>query len=177
MKAIRFDGVLWIRETKYSDLVPHCPIHRMEMDQWVIEPGDEDLLRCPDCEKHVQLPRIYDDEVTYIERKLKSKDYENLEILNLDGESVPVAEDNISTPDNKYFVRARLMKTRVGPLVVVYAGEKSASDKAQVFVEPNKRRVSFDPKNIHPSDVLAKLEVTFADGSKQTINKKTRKQG
>jgi len=172
-ELLRFDNVLW-EKIGNKILDPICPIHRMKMDQWIIEgqEKDENLLKCPDCEDMLELPRTWDDEVEYIERKLNSKDYKHLKILNLDDEQIPVAEDEVPSPkDSKYFVVARLMKSKVGLRLVVYAGEKGAKKKTQIFVEPQIKRLAFDQKDMHPSEVFTMLEATFEDGSKQSIQK------
>ena len=173
-ELVRFDGVLWEKVgNKIFD--PICPIHRMEMDAW--EVGDNDnYVKCSDCEDEIELPRSYSDEIEYIERKLKSKEYSALKVLNLDDEQIPVAEVEIPAPKNsKYFVTGRLMKSRVGLRLVVYAGEKGKKQKTQIFVEPEIKRLAFDQKDTHPSEVFTKLEATFNDGSTQSIEKELKK--
>lgn len=167
-EAIRFDGIIWLKNGDY--LTPICPIHRMEMDRWVILGNEPNLLKCADCDDVYELPRTHTSEQDYILRKLRSKNYSDLKVLNLDDEQIPVASDKVEDPESPYFVTARLMQSKIGLRLVVYAGKKGAKTKTQIFVEPGIKRLAFDQKDMHPADVFASLEATFQDGTTQKIS-------
>lgn len=75
-----------------------------------------------------------------------------------------------STAENPYWIEARLVKSKTGRKLVVYAGEKGRRDKAQIFVDPEIGRMSFDQNDRHPADIFARVEATFRGGMKSTID-------
>lgn len=94
-----------------------------------------------------------------------------MKVLNLDDEAIPLAESKISSKDDKFFVTAILTESKVGKRLVVYAGEKGRKEKSQIFIEPEIKRLAFDQKDMHPTEVFLELTGTFDDGSSVTINK------
>jgi len=168
----RFDGVLWEGDRSPT---PLCPKHRLEMDSYSYDdesPYVYDHLRCEECSKDYVIPRDLSDEQKYLVRKLRAKNYlKDIKVLNLDDEAIPIAESKATSKDKKYFVKALLTESKVGQRLVVYAGERGKKDKTQIFIEPSIKRLAFDQNNIHPSDVFLKLEATFNDGDKSSINK------
>ncbi len=50
--------------------------------------------------------------------------------------------------------------------------KKGEKKKTQIFVEPDIKRLAFDQKDLHPTDVFTKLEATFSDGTKASQKKK-----
>lgn len=166
------DGVLWLGGILPK---PHCPKHRLELDAYAMDTFDlhptYDHLRCAECPKDYVIPRDIDAEQTYISRKLQARNFRNIKVLNLDDEAIPLAEDKISTKDGKFFVKAIITESRVGQRLVVYVGEKGLKEKTQIFVEPALRRLAFDQKDMHPTDIFLKLEGTFIDGTRASFNK------
>jgi hypothetical protein len=168
----KFDGVLWTGNITPN---PYCPKHRLEMDPYTYdehEPYKFDHLRCEECSKDYVIPRDIDEEQKYIARKLKARTMRNFRILNLDDEAIPLAEEKVSSKNGKYFVTALLTKSKIGHRLVVYAGVKGNKKKTQIFVEPEIKRLAFDQKDLHPTEVFVKLEGTFDDGSSSFIFKK-----
>ena len=170
----KVDGVLWRGKTHPE---PYCPKHRLQMDADTIDYSNfnavYDRLKCMECPSHYIIPRDINEERKYISRKLESKELKHLKILNLDDEAIPIAEDKVSSEDGKYFVKAILTDSRIGQRLVVYAGEKGKKEKSQIFIEPSIKRLAFDQKDIHPSEVFVKLEATFEDGTMSSITKAT----
>jgi hypothetical protein len=66
------------------------------------------------------------------------------------------------------------MKSKVGERLVIYAGERGKTNKTQIFVEPRIKRLAFDQKDAHPSDVFLKVEATFEDGSSASMKRKSK---
>jgi hypothetical protein len=178
----RIDGVLW--EVKMSpfnnrtgDAVPICPKHHLRMESIdhtssFYSEMSAKHLRCEECDEDVEMPRGYHYECRYVIDKVASKKYKEMDVMNIDGESVPIAEAKAEPKDSKYFATARLMKSKVGLRLVVYAGQKGKKQKTQIFVEPEVKRLSFDHGDVHPSEVFVALEGTFADGTKGKIERK-----
>ena len=174
----KIDGVLW--EDLIGGPTPFCPRHRLEMDAYTLESGKKDHkydhLWCEECEMYYQIPRDINDEKIFIKRKLRSKNLKDAIILNFDDEAVPIAEAKASSKNEKFFVKAILTDSKVGKRLVVYAGEKGKKEKTQIFIEPNIKRLAFDQKDTHPSEVFVALDAIFADGTRTTISRKrTRK--
>lgn len=171
----RFDGVLW-----EGSLVPKplCPKHKLEMDAYSYgtKPYAYDHLRCEECQEEYVIPRDIDDEQQYLARKLKSKNYTNAKVINLDDEAIPIAEDKTTSSDGRYFVKALLTESKVGQRLVVYAGERGKKEKTQIFVEPSIKRLAFDQKDTHPTDIFLQLEATFDDGTTASIKKQRREE-
>lgn len=174
----KIDGVLW---SERAPIKPYCPVHRLEMDPYTYE-ADKPLgvrkynhLRCEECEEDYAIPRDIEEQQKYVRRKLEARSMQEYKIMNIDDESIPIAEAKASTKDGRFFVKAILTESRVGQRLVVYAGEKGRKEKTQIFVEPAIKRLAFDQKDTHPSEVFTSLEATFADGTKSTISKKAKR--
>lgn len=170
---------VWIKDDQSRGTLPICPKHDIRMYPKLAY-GNKYLfqtkyLECAECEKWHTIPRGYDDEKQYVLDKVESKIIKGIKFINLDDEALPIAEDKKSSKDNKFFVTSRLMKSKTGLRLVVYAGEKGKKEKTQVFVEPDIKRLAFDQKDLHPTEVFTKLEATFADGTKASQEKRKNK--
>ncbi len=106
-----------------------------------------------------------------ISRRLESKMYQDADYFDIDGYLVPASkEDEVKVGDSEYFAKAQVKNSeKKGVQVVVYAGKKGQKDKAQIFIDPENRKMTFDQTNLNPNDVFVKLEATFRDGSRTTI--------
>jgi hypothetical protein len=120
------------------------------------------------------IPRDFSDERQYVIDRIDAMVFKNMKLLNLDDEAVPIAESKAHSRDDKYFVTSRLMQSKRGLQLVVYAGEKGKPEKTQIFVEPEVRRLEFDRKNLHPNEVFLAVEAIFDDGSSHSIKKRKR---
>lgn len=168
------DGVKWAIGQHPPKAVPLCPKDFIELDP---HPDNyveyiSKRLKCEKCGKIYDLPRRVDDEKQYVLKVVSSKTYKGMRFINLDDEALPIADDKKSSRDNKFFVTSRLMKSKTGLRLIVYAGEKGRKEKTQIFVEPEIRRLAFDQSDLHPTDVFTKLEATFSDGTKASQKKK-----
>ncbi|MFA6076825.1 MAG: hypothetical protein WC735_01980 [Candidatus Paceibacterota bacterium] len=172
---ITLDGIKWhVQYLSAEYTKPLCPKHHLTLSL-VLNNPHACWLKCQECNENYTLPREYNIQKSYIIDKLNSKEFKKMKFLNLDDEAIPIAEDRADSKDDKYFVRAILTESKVGQRLVVYAGEKGKKDKTQIFVEPEIRRLAFDQKDLHPSDVFLSLEGTFEDGTKSTITKSNKK--
>ncbi len=164
---VTIDGVKWWIINRVAQ--PLCPIHNLRLrpaaDSFTRLGYASRTLKCEDCPKTYELPRDFAKELLYVIDKLDAKIFKGQKFINLDDEALPIAEDKISK-NSKYFVTSLLTQSKVGLRLVVYAGKRGASQKTQIFVEPDIKRLAFDQKNLHPTDVFTKLEATFPDGTK-----------
>ena len=179
------DGIKWwiSADTNGSRFpIPLCPKHHMRLEAItavvkvgsVIKlkvPTDEaNEMRCPEGNHVIKLPRQLGKEKIYVINKIDTIFFKNQKFINLDDEAVPIAESKIKTNDAKYFVTAKVLETKRGPQVVIYAGTTDKSkDKTQVFVEPQVKRMDFDRNDIHPGEIFTEIKATFPDGSSHTI--------
>jgi len=172
-EKIIIDGVHWYISSS-RQVQPLCPIHNLRLTKDTSRRRIiiySDILLCADCpDKNYPLPRMYDKQIQYVLDKFDSKSFKNMKIINLDDEAIPLAETKLPSKDEKYFITALLTKSKVGLRLIIYAGEKGSSEKSQIFIEPEIKRLSFDQKNLHPTDVFAKVEATFKDGTKHILS-------
>lgn len=165
------DGIRWVIGQHPPKAVPLCPKDYIELnpiDEFF--PGNK--LKCEECGIIYTIPRDFDKEEKYILNKIKSKTYKQMNFISFDDESIPIAEDKKLSSDGRFFVISRIMESKVGLRLVVYAGEKGKKEKTQIFIEPEIKRLSFDQKDLHPTDIFTKLEATFSDGTKAGLKKK-----
>lgn len=156
---------------------PLCPIHNLRLrpiedvysNQYNYENKSHSLY-CQDCHKSLSIPREYQIELAYVIDRIDALVFSKMKFINLDDQALPIAQDRDSS-DTNYFVTALLTQSKTGLRLVVYAGEKGKKEKTQIFVEPEIKRLAFDQKDLHPTDVFTKLEATFNDGTKNTLKK------
>lgn len=183
---VRIDKIKWWITTDSKGFrlpVPLCPIHNLKMypvekdGYGIYRETFSELTRNLGCaEGHImELPREYKSEKRYVLDRIDSKLFKSMKVLNLDDEALPIAESKISSSNNKYFVTSRLMDSKCGKQLVIYAGEKGKSEKTQIFVEPETKRMDFDRNNLHPDEVFVEVTAKFIDGSTHTIKKEKRK--
>lgn len=168
-QSVRIDGIIWYIDDRRG-VQPLCPVHHLRLTYFSYTTSR--LLVCADCTSPHHIPRPYAEEAQYILDKIDSKIFKGMKVINLDDEAIPLAEAKTKSKDDKHFVTALLTESKVGLRLVVYAGEKGAQGKTQIFVEPEIRRLAFDQKDIHPADVFVKLEATFNDGTNASIERK-----
>lgn len=179
-QKVRIDNINWIEHKNafgHRDVQPLCPVHNLRMrasyDARYSTSDAATVLKCEDCEDLHKLPRAYGPERRYVLDRIDAKIFAGMKVLNLDDEAIPLAEQKVSSKDGKVFVTAVLTESKVGRRLVVYAGEKGKKDKTQIFVEPEIKRLAFDQKDLHPSEVFAALEATFRDGTTSSVHRKT----
>jgi len=172
-QALIVDGVKWlIKGAGFARKVqPLCPKHHLRLSI-SINNYNRCYLKCAECINPYQFLREFSEQEQYILDKIDSKIFKNMKFINLDDEAIPIAESKVTSKDNEYFATSLLTESKVGLRLVVYAGKKGRPEKTQIFVEPEIKRLAFDQKDLHPSDVFLKLEGTFDDGTGATIKQK-----
>lgn len=175
----RIDGVLWWvwqGNASVRHVQPVCPLHKLRMyparHSYMNYDSQAARLKCEECADFHNLPRNYSKEERYVLDKIDAKIFKGMKVFNIDDEAVPLVEEKLKSVDSKYFVTSLLTKSKTGLRLVVYAGEKGSEAKTQIFVEPEIKRLAFDQKDLHPTEVFTKLEATFSDGTKASQEKK-----
>lgn len=167
-QKIILDNIKWYISPS-REVQPLCPKHHLRLS---LKFNSTNFCRliCEECKEPYELTREFSRQKQYILDKLDSKIFKDMKFINLDDEALPIAEVKLDSKNNPdYFVTGLLTKSKVGLRLVIYAGKKGSSEKSQIFVEPEIRRLAFDQKDLHPSDVFTKVEATFKDGVKQVI--------
>lgn len=167
------DKVKWFIYGESRTVQPICMKHSLRMYKTRARAGEVwgsvSTLKCEECTDLLKLPRSVDMERLYIIDKVDALTFSKAKFINIDGDSISIAEDKQT--DDAHFVKAILTDSKVGKRLVVYVGKRGDKDKSQIFVEPEHKRLSFDQNNIHPSDVFTKFEATFRDGTTHMVEK------
>ena len=190
-QIIRIDGIKWwiVKSTAGNRLpIPLCPIHDLRLrpippieydpfykKRMVGHPEDSRELECAEGLHKIGIPRKFNSEKRYIVDRIDAKVFKGMKVINLDNESVPVAESRVNSKNGKYFVKSQLMESKRGIQLVIYAGEKGKNEKTQIFVEPIVKRLDFDRKDLHPDEVFLEVTAKFNDGSSHAIKKDAKK--
>jgi len=187
-KLVRIDGVKWHRYKKErasgvtkDEVEAICPEHSMKLTptssehhikingQSTLSWSDGQYLYCD--EGHmITMPRIYSEERQYVVKRLDAINFSKMNVINLDDEATPIAKEKLVDETDRYFITSQLMKSKRGLQLVVYAGEKGATKKTQIFIDPKAKRLSFDQKDLNPTDIFVSLNATFMDGSATAMN-------
>lgn len=188
---IRIDKIKWyVYLDTNNNRVPQpiCPIHHLRMrpvppkyydsfyrsyrDGYI---GNATKLECQEGPHHIDIPRTFDQERIYVIDRIDAKIFKKMKTINLDDEAVLLVEDELKSKDGKYFINSRLVESKRGKQLVIYAGEKGKREKSQIFVEPEVKRLDFDRNDIHPDEVFAEVTAKFRDGSSHSIKKDVKK--
>lgn len=182
--SVTIDGIKWwVRIDEFGNRHPQplCTIHKLRLrpidDFFSNQYNFGNLsrtLKCQDCKEAYKIPRSYQSELLYVVDKLDAKVFGRMKFINFDDEAIPIAIDKIPK-NSEYFVTSLLTKSKIGLRLVVYAGKRGSDSKTQLFVEPEIKRLAFDQKDLHPTDVFTMVEATFEDGTKAKIQKGVKK--
>ncbi len=96
-------------------------------------------------------------------RALNSEKFKNAKLIRINDFYVPQAKTK-KRLDN-YWVNTEVKTDKDGDtIVVVYVGDNTPSkDKVQLFIKPEKAQLTHDPKDLDPSTIISKIEVTLKD--------------
>jgi hypothetical protein len=84
----------------------------------------------------------------------------DVEYVSLDGSLTPI--EKISDKKSGFWVTAQLMETKIGDLqLMVVAGKHGQKDKAQIFLDLNNEKLTFDHKDLPPGEVFSVLRAVF----------------
>ena len=176
-QIVKIDGVDWlVKSTSHrSHVSPLCPRHHVPLRIDIHTGEFTKRLYCIEDQEIYTIPRGFDSERDYVIARINAKVYKGMKVLNLDDEALPIAKESVKSNDGKYFVTTQIMESKRGLQVVVYAGERNKTGKSQILISPSEKRLTFDHKDIHPSDIFTKLECAFDDGTIHTIKRGKKK--
>ncbi len=168
------DGKHWVKAGKTAELL--CPNDMAPMRE-VKNPFDFALdtsstATCPACGNSYGFSCPFSVAKQDALRIIISKKYQKMDIIDIDGINTPVLKKRVSTKDDKYFASLQINESKRGPQLVIYAGKKGSTEKAQIFVTPETKKMSFDHKDVKPTDIFTKVTAEFVDGSISEIRDK-----
>lgn len=191
-KLIVLDGIKWWDTVSTANtrlIVPLCLQHNLRLkpvyltERYYSNGGSRfrnkssDVsvqLKCEEDKGHIlDMPRQYSTQKQYVMDKIDAQMFSRFPVINLDDIAIPVAKDEIKEKDNPYWVRSKVTESKAGTRLIIWAGNREAKNKTQLFIEPEIKKLSFDQNDDHPLEVFAKVEVTFADNVKTEIRKDT----
>jgi hypothetical protein len=100
---------------------------------------------------------------------IEAADLQNADIVDIDGYQVPIVKAIPPSKDKQFWAEVRINDTKRGKQLVVYAGKRGEEDKAQIFIDPENDKISFDQNNMHPNDIFVKVVADFDSGKKATL--------
>lgn len=120
-------------------------------------------LNCPKCKSE---PIQIDDIDELLKSCLKKLNYFRLKGANLvriDDWYYPEIKKKIKT-ESGYWIEADVKQDKDNDtIVVIYVGKKDKEGKSQFFIKPEKLQLSNDYKDLDPSTILSKIELTLKD--------------
>lgn len=184
---VRIDGIKWwiTKDTNGGRLpIALCPQHDLRLTPRPethynstyrkYMPNASSTARKMKCEEgphYLEIPREYSDEKSYIIDRVDALVFKKMSVINLDDESIPVAIEDLKDKNSPYWVRAKVTESKSGIRLIIWAGDRSKKNKAQLFVEPGLKRLGFDHSDDHPTEIFTKVTATFVDDNNSTISK------
>jgi len=93
----------------------------------------------------------------------------NARIYDLDNVYTPTLKVSPKPRDNRFSVQVEIDKTPKDKKIVIYAADREHKGKAQIFIDSQADKISFDPNDIHPNMIFSKVEAYFKDGKTATL--------
>lgn len=141
----------------------HCTLHpAIELD--VIDRSYRAVtLKCPKCNKEIKRETSFDDIINKCLRMLNIETFKDATLIRLDDWYVPEVKKKEKI-GSEYWVNADVKTDKDGDtIVVLYVGHTGAREKAQFFIKPEKCQLTSDHKDMDPSKVISRIEVTLKD--------------
>jgi hypothetical protein len=171
----KWKGVFWSYDGFVKDrgavIRARCPKDRCELSTSSFR---DNVIVCPKCDFKMKLDKPLH-EAKDDARKIMEADYfKDAEIINIDGEMIKVGKEVIK--DDDYWIEAKVSKSPKGvKQLMVLVGSKKDEDKAQLFLDIDNEKLSFDQNNKHPSEILAKVVAVFKKTKSEIQTKKDKK--
>lgn len=143
----------------------HCTTHpEIELDYYVQDILDNDrfFLKCPKCNKEIEIISLQNLR-SQCQKLLNIEIFKNAKYIRLDDWYVPEVKNKIKTKSD-YFVATNVKTDKDGDtIIVLYIGHKGDREKTQFFIKPEKMQLTSDHKDLDPSKIISRIEVTLKD--------------
>ena len=89
--------------------------------------------------------------------------FKGAKLVRLDDWYAHEIKEKIDVSSN-YWITAQVKTDKdKDTIVVLYIGKKGQKEKVQFFIKPEKLQLTSDHKDLDPSSILSKIEVTLKD--------------
>lgn len=174
-KLYMWEGVFWsvdVLTTRGPIVKARCPVDKCELN---VDQRYKSHLTCPKCDFQIRLNKSFYEKKEDALKIMQSDYFKDAEIVNIDGEMIKINKEVIKDPD--YWIEAKVSKNVKGvKQLMVLVGSKKETDKTQLFLDIDNEKLSFDQKDKHPKEILAKVTAEFKDSISE-IQLKTEKKG
>lgn len=165
MKLYEYLGILWSYEYgDFGDYIrPICPVHRMELSC-----TDDTEGVCETCDRLYvwgqQRHIVFD----YLRRVVASASFQDAEVISIDGIQTPQLKvrKTLSNENDELWIEARVNSSKKGKILVLYIGERNTPGKAQLFVNLDQEKLSFDHNDRKPEEIISRFTIEFPSGKK-----------
>ena len=121
------------------------------------------ILKCPRCETSIATENLNGLRSRCL-RMLNAERFKGAKLIRIDDWYTPEIKKEIEDVPSPYWAKAQVKTDKDGDtIVILYIGYQGEKDKAQFFIKPEKGQVTFDHKDLDPSRILAKVQVTLAN--------------
>ena len=169
-RLYEYKGVLWEYHSSDTNswVIAFCPVHKMELKTVA---HDASFGVCDDCKKTYIWGELESGVAEYLRRKINSASYQDAEIISIDGIQTPLLKTRVklSEENEEYWIEGRLNKSDKGKQIVIYVGEKGSTQKAQLFINSDQEKLSFDHKDRKPEEIFSVITATFPSGKQIEI--------
>ena len=121
-------------------------------------------LKCIKCQKTICIDN-FDETIKDCLRMLNADKFKNIKLIRLDDWYIPEIKEKIEDDRiSDYWIKTDVKTDKDNDTVVVlYIGNRNSKDKAQFFIKPEKLQLTSDHKDMDPSTIISKIEVTLKD--------------
>lgn len=89
--------------------------------------------------------------------------FKDAKLVRLDDWYTHEIKEKTKLPSD-YWITTQVKTDKDGDtIVILYVGKKGQNDKSQFFIKPEKLQLTSDHKDLDPSSILSKIEVTLKD--------------
>lgn len=119
-------------------------------------------LICPKCKNKIEiesLNSIYSRCLKLLNMEL----FKDAKLVRLDDWYVRELKEKVDVSSD-YWITAQVKTDKdKDTIVILYVGKKGQKEKVQFFIKPEKLQLTSDHKDLDPSSILSKIEVTLKD--------------
>lgn len=139
----------------------HCTKHpEIELDCNKQEIGHT-ILRCPKCKEEFEIYSLHTT-INKCLRMINILEFKDAKIVRLDDWYVP--EIKKKEKISPYWIKTDVKTDGDGDtIIIVYIGHTGTKEKTQFFIKPEKLQLTSDHKDLDPSKILSKIEITLRD--------------
>lgn len=118
------------------------------------------IYSCPRCGNSIEVDNPQELKSKCL-RMLNIPEFKGAKLIRLDDWYVPEIKDKKKT-ESGYWIHTDVKTDKDGDtIIVVYVGHKDSKEKVQYFIKPEKGQLTSDHKDLDPTKILSKIEVSL----------------